>query len=192
MQPIAFICVTNWLFGSDVDDLKELGVIGREVYVSVSETDTGREYLYPATIEQSGHLSVDISFGPRPHAFRLGRRLPALVSKIDVSADVLANAKYFVSLHLDHVDTSLIAEPVPQKSAAWERVDDQLSPLLGRLNASSMNSLFRGKTPRVRRPVRTGAEQALDALQTRAITLVERRSLPQRKLVTKRILRRRD
>jgi hypothetical protein len=182
---------TIGLFGTDTEDLKELGTIDREVHVSVSDTDSGAEYFYPASIVQSGHLP-GISFEPRRYAFRLGHRFPVLTPETQIPNDVLTSAKYFVTLSLGRLDSSLVAEPVPPRSAVWERVDDQLSPLLRRLDPSTVDALFRGRPSRVRRPVRNDAEESTEAKQTRALTLADRRSLPERKLVTKRILRRRE
>ena len=136
--------VTIGLFGTDAEDLKELGTVRRDVYVSVFDTDSGEEYLYPATIVHSGLLSAShpagggISFEPRRHAFRRGHRFPFLMPENEVAGDVMKNAEYFVTLSLERVDSSVVAEHVPARTASWERMDEQLSPLLRRLDTSTV------------------------------------------------------
>lgn len=189
--------LTITFFGTDADDVKEIRTLGSEVYVSVCDPDSNREHFYPASILHLGFLSAadpaaaGISFEPRPYAFRMGRRLPYLRPKEIVDQNILNTAQYFVTLRLGQIDSNLVAEPVPIRTAAWERVNDQSSPLVRRLDASTLGTLFRGRNSRVRRPVRLAGDDTTEALQSRALTLLERRSLPDRKVVTKRILRRR-
>ena len=184
--------LTFGLFGTDVDDLKELGTVGRDVHASVLDSDSAQEYLYPASILQTGRLSAShpLSFPPSRYAFRPGRKLPVLLPDGEVGRDVLASALYFVTLSLRRVDTSVTAEPVPPKTSAWVDVDPAQSPLLQRLDPDARNLLFGGTSPQSKRPrFETGASP-FDAEDSRALTLAERRSLPQTKLVTRRILRR--
>lgn len=134
--------VTIALFGTDAEDLKELGRVRRDLYVSVFDADSGKEHLYPATILHSGLLSAShpaaggISFERRRRAFRPGRRFPFLLPENEVAEDVLKSAEYFVTLSLDRLDPSVVAEYPPAKTATWERMEDDVnpSPLLRRLD----------------------------------------------------------
>jgi hypothetical protein len=183
--------LTFRLFGTDAEDLKELGVVGRDVHASVLDSDTKQEYLYPASILQTGHLSGShpLSFPPSRYAFRPGRRLPVLLPDGAVGRDALANASYFVTLSLGRVDTSVTLGPVPAKTSAWVELNPEQSPLLQRLDPDSRSLLFGERHPRLRRPrFQTGAAP-FDAEDSRDHTLAERRDLPQAKLVTRRILR---
>ena len=120
--------MTFALFGTDSGDLDDLGTVGCDVYVSVFESDSGKEYLYPATILHSGLLSAShqsaggISFSPRRYAFRRGKRFPVLQPEGEVGRDVLASAQYFVTLNLQTLDTFVTAEVVPPRAAAWTDV----------------------------------------------------------------------
>lgn len=183
---------TIGLFGTDDSDLKELGTVQRDVYISIFDADSGKEFLYPSTILQSGLLVASnpsaggISFSRRRHAYRLGRRFPVLLPEGEVGDDILRTAVYFVTLSLRHLDSSVVADYVPSKTAAWDVVGDQLSPLLRRLDTDARKILFRGREPRLRHPVR------LDANESVALTLAEKRMLPEKTLVTRRVLRRRN
>jgi hypothetical protein len=185
--------LTFGLFGTDADDLKELGIVGRDVHASVLDSDTEQEYIYPASILQTGHLSVShpLSFPPSRYAFRPGRKLPILLPDGEVGRDVLANASYFVTLSLERLDTSVTLEPVPAKTSAWVELDPEQSPLLQRLDPDARSFLFGGRQPQLKRPrFQTGAPPfEAEAEDSRDLTLAERRSLPQVKLVTRRILR---
>ena len=98
-----------------------------------------------------------------------------------VDAYVLATAEYFVTLRLGTLNTAVVAEYSPPRTVAWEEINDEVSPLLLRLDADARKLLFRGKRPRVRRPV-VVAEKAHPR------TIAERRSLPEHPLVSMRVL----
>jgi hypothetical protein len=184
----AFADVVIALFGTDAADLNELGTVGRNLHVSLSDPDSKTEYLYPATILHSGLLAADdeaaggVSFSPRRHAFRQGRRFPVVMPEGPIGADVLNQASYFVTLHLARVNWSIIAEPVPPKPGAWSPADPHDSPLLDRLDATARTLLFRGRAPRVKRP--RGETPTFDD-----VDLATRKRQSERGLVTKRVLR---
>lgn len=177
-------------FGTDTDDLKQLGKIPLDVYIEAFDTDTGSPSAYPATILHSGLLSSShkaaggISFSPRRYAFRKGRRFPFLLPENEVGTDVLKDAAYFLTLELRRLDSWVSLDYPTNKGASWEPEADEISPLLKRLGAASKKALFAGKRARPKRPVR------IDQDDTRALTLIERRALPEQRLVTRRILRR--
>ena len=187
--------ITFALFGTDTRDLKELGTVGRDVYVKVFDSDSTEAYLYPASILHSGRLSSShraaggISFSPRRYAFRRGRRFPVVLPEGDVGTDILTSAEYFVTLSLENIDDSVIAEPMPPKTPSWIDVSEDLSPVLQRLDPSAKNLIFGGRRPQPKRPwFEAEASQSEDETP-RELTLAERRRLPEMKLVTRRILR---
>jgi hypothetical protein len=179
---------TIGLFGTDSNDLKDLGTIRRDVYVSIFDSDTGLECPYPATILQSGLLSAShpsaggISFSPRRFAFRWGRKFAFLLPENEVGTDVLRSAEYFVTLALGELDDSVVVDYVPQRTATWNTVSEQLSPLLRRMDPVAMQELFGNRGPRLRQPNRN------EAPQTEALTLADRRNSAERSLVTRRML----
>ena len=188
--------ITFALFGTDAQDLKELGTVGRDVYVSVFDSDSTEAYLYPASILHSGRLSAShrsaggISFSPRRYAFRRGHRFPVLLPENEVGTDVLTSAEYFVTLSLQSIDDSVIAEHVPPKTPSWIEVSEDLSPVLQRLDRSAKNLLFGGRHPQPKRPWFEAEVSQSEDETSRELTLAERRSLPELSLVTRRILRR--
>lgn len=176
------------IFGTDDRDLKELGTVRRKVYLSATETENSeREYVYPAKITQVGELNSSnpsagrISFSPRRHAFRAGRRFPALLPKGVVTPTVLASAKYYVTLELSEPDAGVSFEYPRSRTAAWETMDDEQSPLIRRLGTIELAHLFRGKEPRVKQPVVIEPE-------SRALTLYERRNATELAFVSKRVI----
>src|SRR5204863_5573596 len=186
----AFAGLVVAVFGTDAADLDELGTVGRQLHVSISDPDSKSEYLYPATILHSGMLAADvveaggISFSPGRYAFREGRRFPVVRPEGPIGDDVLSQAAYFVTLYLTSINWTVVAEPVPRKANAWDRVAEHTSPLLERLDPVEKGLLFRGKPPRVKRP-RTETSWPDEG------NLAERKRSGERTLVTRRILRKR-
>jgi hypothetical protein len=185
----AFADMVIALFGTDATDLNELGTVGRNLHVSLSDPDSKNEYLYPTTILHSGLLAADdaaaggVSFSPRRYAFRQGRQFPVVMPEGPIGADVLNQASYFVTLHLARINWSIVAEPVVPRPGAWSPADPSDSPLLDRLDASARTLLFRGRTPRVKRP--RGETPRFDDAD-----LAARKQQTERGLVTRRVLRR--
>lgn len=175
------------VFGTDTTELRRLGTVRRDVNVVLFDSHSDEQYLYPATIihagllEKSDSAAGGISFSPRRHAFRRGRRFALLQREGPVEPNVLASAEYFVTLRLGTLNTALVAEYPPPRAVAWEEMNDEVSPLLRRLDADARKLLFRGKQPRVRRPV-------IVAEEARPRTVEERRSLPEHPLVSMRVL----
>ena len=100
----------------------------------------------------------------------------------EVGRDVLASAQYFVTLNLQKLDTSVTAEVVPPRTAAWTDVGSGQSAALNRLGTDSRDILFRGKDPQPRRP-------RFQEAPSRTLSLSDRRELAELPLVTRRILR---
>jgi hypothetical protein len=176
------------VFGSDPTELRDLGNL-RDVFVAVFDENSGAESIYEATVLQSGVMAAystaaaGISFSKRRHAFRVGKRFPALVPAADISRDIMTNAKYFVTVHLGSMQPHLQALDMPRKTRPWDRVVATLSPLIERLPAESLRLLFRSKNPVVKRPA-----IHVDAVP-REVFLFERRALNEHKLVIRRVLR---
>jgi len=178
------------IFGTDDQDLKELGTVRRKVFLSATENDGSEsEFVYPARIVQTGELnsanpaSGRLDFSPRRYAFRSGRRLPELLQKSNVGRNLVNSARYYVTLQLAEPDNSLKFEYPRGRSATWEITDEERSPLIRRLGAADLALLFRGREPRLKMPVQAKFEST-------ALTLYERRSMPERNFLTRRVLRR--
>lgn len=179
---------TITVFGTDTAELKQVGTIERDVNVALFDPNSEKQELYPAIILQSGLLSASdpsadgISFSPRRHAFRRGRRFALLLPPKPIDQKVLKTAQYFVTLRLGNLNTAQVADYPPMRTVVFEEMGDEDSPLLERLDPDARKRLFRGKEPRVKRP-------ATLLEDVRPQTLAERRTLPEHSLVSMRVLR---
>ena len=139
---VALENLTIGFFGTDAGEVKELGV-GSQVYLSIFDSDSEREYLYPASILHSGLLSAadssagGIAFSPRRCAFRPRLKLPFLLPEGPVGADILEEATYFATIKLERINHSVVAEPIPPKTPVWVDISPEQSPLLQRLEPSA-------------------------------------------------------
>jgi hypothetical protein len=128
------------IFGTDPDDLKELGTVRKKVYLSATETQGQEaEYVFPAKITQVGQLNSSnptagrIDFSPRRFAFRIGRRFPELLRRQVIDRSVIERARYYVTLELQRPDPNIEFEYPRGRVAAWEVADEEQSPLIHRL-----------------------------------------------------------
>lgn len=75
-----------------------------------------KSLLYPAEIKHSGQMEAydpaagGISFSPRRHAFRQGKKFARLLPKGPIGTDVSDQAQYFITLHLGDLDLILLLE----------------------------------------------------------------------------------
>lgn len=155
---------TITVFGTDLEDLRRLGTVRREIHVALLDPKSSAQCLYPATILHSGLLAASdaaaggISFTPRRVAYRQGQHLAALQPAGPVDQAVLNTAEYFVTVRLGALDPSLRTEQPAPRAAMMAAVDDEVSPLLQRLDADARTLLFGMRQPRVRRPISAAAE----------------------------------
>jgi hypothetical protein len=181
------------IFGTDQQDLKELGTVHRQAYLSATENDFSEKiHIYPARIMQTGELNSGIAgagtveFSPRRYAFRRGRRFPELLAKCEVSASTMAAARYYVTLQLGGADDSLEFDYPRGRRVDWGRVGENQSPLIRRLGEEERFVLFGAERPSVRVPTEVQDVKS-DYL---ALPLNERRLLQEVSFVSRRILRR--
>ena len=177
------------IFGDDLSDLDELGRFGREVFLSAAETlSSVSEHVYPAEIRQSGALNSgnpsagDLFFTPRRHAFRIGRRLPELLPYGEIHPASQMNARYFVTLQLQQRIPNIEFATPSVRTVSWETTDMDSSPLIRRLSESDRALLFRGRSPRLRRP---GVVEP----QAVGLTLYEQRASTERSFFSKRVIK---
>ena len=96
-----------------------------------------------------------LRFSPRWYALRRGRQFPSLEAEGPVDQNVLDTARYFVTLHLGPRPAELVLvadDPAPQRVFLEEMAED-VSPLLAAFDPAARKLLFRGRPPRVKRPV---------------------------------------
>lgn len=110
---------TITVFGTDRSELRRLGTVRCEVHVSLLDSRSDEQFLYPARILHSGLLSASdasaggISFSPRRCALRKGRQFPLLQPTGPVDQTILDTAEYFVTVRLGTLDPSLMADYPP-------------------------------------------------------------------------------
>ena len=176
------------IFGTDPDELEELGVL-RDVCVSVFEESGNGEHTYRATVIHLGIMpnyasaATGLSFAARRYAFRRGRTLPRLLPILEVSQDILRDANYFIVLDMQKYERDLQAFDPPLRTDAWEERPAMTSPLLSRLNQEQIRTLFRNK----RAVVRVPTEPAENAPQVADVA--ERRALRDHRLIVRKVLR---
>jgi hypothetical protein len=180
------------IFGTDEMDFEDVRAVRQKVYLAATDSIDETEHIYPAEINGVHRLNSanpsagKIAFSPRRYAFRAGRKgLPVLMPVAEVSADVLTNARYYVNLELKQRRDDIRLDYPRGRTVIWGETDEQRSPLIRRLNTDEMQILFRGRPPQVAVPTEVQPEPF------RAMTLDERRNLPERSLITRRVVRRR-
>jgi hypothetical protein len=91
------------IFGTRETDYAQLQKVGKSIYLSITDSSTGAETIYKASIDQTGYLDKrrkDLKFDPRRFAVKDGASIPVLENKQSIPASVYAKCKYFVTLKI--------------------------------------------------------------------------------------------
>jgi hypothetical protein len=181
------------IFGDDLRDLDEFGKFRKEVYLSAIESfSSASEHVYLAEVRQVGELNSlnrsagSVSFSPRRHAFRIGRRLPELQPFGAIDSSSQMNARYFVTLQLQQKTPDIEFASPTSRAVSWETVDMDASPLIRRLGGDERALLFRTRVPRLKRPA------VIEPRSSFGLTLYEQRSSSERTFLTKRVIKDRE
>ena len=92
------------IFGTRQTDYAQLQKVGKSIYVSITDSGTGAEAIYKASIDQTGYLDKhrkDLKFDPRRFAVKDGASIPVLENKQAIPTGIYAKCKYFVTLKID-------------------------------------------------------------------------------------------
>lgn len=92
------------IFGTREADYAQLQKVGKSIYLSITDSGTGAEAIYKASIDQTGYLDKrrkDLKFDPRQFAVKDGASIPVLEDKQAVPTSVYTKCKYFVTLKID-------------------------------------------------------------------------------------------
>ena len=92
------------VFGTREADYTQLQKVGKSIYLSITDSSTGAEAIYKASIDQTGYLDKrkkDLQFDPRRFAVKSDAAIPVLENKKAIPATVYAKCKYFVTLKID-------------------------------------------------------------------------------------------
>jgi len=88
------------IFGNIPADHNQLKKVGKRLFLALTQSASDKEIFYPAEITQSGRLNGGLSFGNRRYALRFTPQIPTLKPTNQVTAEVLRQAKYFVTLKI--------------------------------------------------------------------------------------------
>lgn len=101
-SPLANSSVIS-IFGTRETDYEQLRKVGKSIYLSITDSSTGAEAIYQASIDQTGYLDKrkkGLTFDPRRFAVKDGASIPVLENKQAIPASVYAKCKYFVTLKI--------------------------------------------------------------------------------------------
>lgn len=110
------------IFGSILDDHKQLKKVGKRLYLALNQPATGLETFYKVEITQSGILNnsrsnAGLRFGDRRSALRFASRIPTLDAYQPVTSDIHRRSSFFVTLKIgDPLPSStVVVEAPPEK-----------------------------------------------------------------------------
>ena len=92
------------IFGTREADYTQLQKVGKSIFLSITDSSSGVEAIYKASIDQTGYLNKrrnDLKFDSRRFAVKDGASIPVLEIKQAIPASVYAKCRYFVTLKID-------------------------------------------------------------------------------------------
>ena len=107
------------IFGTREADYEQLRKVGKSVYVSITESSSGAEAIYKASVDQTGYLDKqkkDLKFDSRRFAVKDGAAIPVLENKQVIPMNVYTTCKYFVTLKIDSPVLDQDAKEAPEGS----------------------------------------------------------------------------
>ncbi len=173
------------VFGTETTDHRQLDKVGKEVFVSITSSLSGRELFYPARISQTGEMprasraAQGITFDQRRYAFRRGSRLPLLLPVQPVAPEIYDQARYYVTLQLkDQLPEETVAYEPPERPA-W--VDVDASEWFAQLPERAFSGKKGDRAPRLRRATPP------DQIAFEPMSLAERKQIVDHTLVRRRV-----
>ena len=148
------------VFGRNAKDYRDIRTVDRQVMILITDSKSGKEYRYTATIVQSGRLDSSnptiqgVSFTKRRFAIVDGR-LPVLEPEKQPNSMLLSKAKFFATIQIDapelkassFLDTSESKVPtwVPEfYDPAIEQMSFEALALYSDLGKSGQDLVLRG------------------------------------------------
>jgi hypothetical protein len=107
------------IFGKRETDYAQLRRVGKSIYLSITDSVTGAEAIYKASIDQTGYLDKrrkDLKFDPRRFAVKDGASIPILETKQAIPTVIYNECKYFVTLKIDGPALAQDAMEAPEGS----------------------------------------------------------------------------
>lgn len=107
------------IFGTREADYTLLKKVNKSVYLSITDSSSGAEAIYKASIDQTGYLNKrkkDLKFDARRYAVKDGSAIPVLETKQAIPTNVYATCRYFVTLKVDSPVLGQDAKEAPEGS----------------------------------------------------------------------------
>ena len=105
------------IFGKREADYAQLQKVGKTVYLSITNSASGVEFIYKASVSQSGYLDKksisSLKLGPRRYAVKSDSSIPMLEVQQAIPSNLYSTCKYFVTLKVDAPIDDLKAVEAP-------------------------------------------------------------------------------
>ena len=105
------------IFGTREADYAQLKKVDKPIYLSITDSNSGAEAIYKASIDQTGYLDKrrkDLKFEPRRFAVKDGATIPVLEIKQAIPTKIYAKCIYFSTLKIDSPVLDKDAMEVPE------------------------------------------------------------------------------
>jgi hypothetical protein len=92
------------IFGTRAADYAQLQKVNKAIYLSITDSSSGAEAIYKASIDQTGYLNKrrkDLRFDPRRFAVKDGAAIPILECQQPIPPSIYNRCTYFVTLKID-------------------------------------------------------------------------------------------
>ena len=117
------------IFGTRDTDYEQMQKVGKLLYLSITNTSSGVEAVYKASVEQTGYLDKkskpSLKLGARRYAVKDIAGIPNLETHQAIPASTYTRCRYFVTLKVDGLVTDRVAVETPDGNF-WCDVDKEL------------------------------------------------------------------
>lgn len=113
------------IFGTRDADYTQLQKVNKAIYLSITDSSSGAEAIYKASIDQTGYLNKrkkDVKFDPRRFAVKDGADIPVLEPQQPIPPSIYNRCRYFVTLKIDSAVLEQDAKEAPDGSL-WVDVE---------------------------------------------------------------------
>ena len=113
------------VFGTREADYAQLQKVGKSIYLSITDSGSGVEAIYKASVDQTGYLDKrgkNLQFDPRRYAVKDNAAIPVLELKQKIPEKIYTKCTYFVTLKIDSPVFEQDAMEAPEGSL-WADVE---------------------------------------------------------------------
>ena len=107
------------IFGTREADYAQLQKVGKSIFLSITDSNSGVEKIYKASVYQTGYLDKqgkNLQFDPRRYAVKDGAAIPVLEHKQAIPKNIYTKCRYFVTLKIDSLVEGQDAMEAPEGS----------------------------------------------------------------------------